>query len=255
MPWPGPITRLDRVDSTSSHLLALARQGAPEWSVVIADTQTGGRGRLGRTWASPPGNLFLSVLLRRAWRPGLPDSLVPLVAGVAVAKSLAGIADVRLKWPNDILCGGRKLGGILAEGIVSTGRLEGIVVGVGVNLELDPGSLPADLRERVTWLARESGRAPGRDAVAGRILGQLRAELERPQRSERVLADWRHRSVDWWGRRVRVESAGEAVVGIARDVDRSGGLVLELADGERRVVLSGEAFQLRPATDSSRDAR
>jgi BirA family transcriptional regulator, biotin operon repressor / biotin---[acetyl-CoA-carboxylase] ligase len=252
-PWPGPISRLGRVDSTSSYLLALAREGAPEWSAVIADAQTGGRGRLGRSWESPPGNLFLSVLLREAWRPGFPDSLVPLVAGVAVAKSLVGVAQLRLKWPNDVLCGDRKLGGILAEGIVTSGRLEGIVVGVGVNLDLDPGSLPAGLREQVTSLATETGRAPGRDALADRILKQLRAELAPPQRPERVLADWRERSVDWWGRRVRVDSAGVALVGIARDVDSSGGLVLELPDGGRQVVLSGEARQLRRATD--RDAR
>jgi len=254
-PWPGPVTRLDRVESTSSYLMARAREGAPEWSAVIADAQTAGRGRLGRAWQSPPGNLFLSVLLREAWRPGFPDSLVPLVAGVAVAKSLPGVGGLRLKWPNDVLCGDRKLGGILAEGIVTTGRLEGIVVGIGVNLELDPGSLPPDLRERATSIALETGRAPSRDALADRILRQLRAELELPRRPERVLSDWRRLSVDWWGRRVRVESAGETVVGIARDVDAAGGLVLELPDGGRHVALSGEARQLRPASDVARDPR
>jgi BirA family biotin operon repressor/biotin-[acetyl-CoA-carboxylase] ligase len=252
-PWPGPVTRLDRVDSTSSYLLARAREGAPEWSVVIADTQTAGRGRLGRTWESPPGNLFLSVLLREAWRPGFPDSLVPLVAGVATAKSLPGVARLKLKWPNDILCEDRKLGGILAEGIVTSGRLEGIVIGLGVNLALDPGTLPPDIREDVTSIVTETGRAPSRDALADRILRQLRSELEPPQRPERVLADWRRLSVDWWGRRVRVESAGEVLVGIARDVDASGGLVLELPDGARHVAMSGEARQLRPANDAARD--
>lgn len=246
-PWPAPITRLSRVDSTSSRLLAMAREGAPEWSVVVADSQTHGRGRFGRAWESPPGNLFLSVLLREAWRPEIPDTLVPLAAGLGVARALPKGACVRLKWPNDLMVGDRKLGGILVEGLVCSGRLEALVIGIGVNLELDHRSLPEALRGRVISVAEATRAAPDREELEARILRQLRAVLEPPRRPERLLAEWRERSVAWWGRRVRVECCGETVEGIAEDLDSSGGLVLALDGGGRRVVLSGEASQSRPA--------
>ena len=151
--WPESLV------STNDRLKALARGGAPEWTAVLADAQTGGRGREGRTWASPPGGLYLSVLLRpRIAKVGL----LPLAAGVAVAEAAAelGVA-TELKWPNDVLASGRKLAGILAEAASGPAGVEWVVLGLGVNVALEASSVPPEIAGAVTSLAAEGG-SPGR---------------------------------------------------------------------------------------------
>ena len=163
--WPASI------DSTSTRLKELARGAAPEWTVVLADTQTGGRGREGRTWVSPCGGLYLSVLLR----PRLEKvGLLPLAAGVAVAEA-AGEMGVRaeLKWPNDVLVSGRKLAGILSEAASGPGGVEWVALGIGVNVSQDPASLPPELRADVTSLALEGARDVTVRAVAAAVLARL----------------------------------------------------------------------------------
>src|SRR5215468_7129138 len=168
-PWPGlwrEVRVVEETGSTNADLLAEAQAGAGEGLVLVAEAQTAGRGRMGRRWISPPRRaLTFSVLLR----PAVPAGLlgwVPLLAGVAVASALehtAGV-DARLKWPNDVLAGGAKLAGILAE------RWGGaIVVGTGINVLQERGELPVPtatslVMARGTGPARGTGRAPGRGA-------------------------------------------------------------------------------------------
>jgi BirA family transcriptional regulator, biotin operon repressor / biotin---[acetyl-CoA-carboxylase] ligase len=238
--WPASI------DSTSTRLKELARGGAAEWTVVLADLQTGGRGREGRTWVSPPGGLYLSVLLR----PRLESvGLLPLAAGVAVAEA-AGELGVRteLKWPNDVLASGRKLAGILSEAASGPAGVEWAVLGVGVNVSQDASSLPPGMRDDATSLAAEGARDVPVPAVAAAVLARLAGAYETLRSGPgAVLSAWRSHAADWWGRDVDVRAGGAALRGRLLEVDGDGALVLELESGERRRLLSGEVTRVRRA--------
>ena len=253
--WPAPVAHVEQLASTNDDLKDRARAGAPEWTVVWADEQTAGRGRQGHTWISPAGNLFLSVLLRP--RAGAAvASLLPLMAGVAVHESLRewGV-EARLKWPNDVLAGSRKLAGILVEGLSSAEGLEAAVVGIGINLVLDPRELPEELRERVGSVLGETARLVEPAAAAASVLARLtvwyHALVGEADGTVRIVDAWRERSVSWWGRPVEVASGGSVLRGRAVGIDPDGALVLEAEDGSRMVVVSGEARELRRLDPSS----
>lgn len=229
------------VPSTNDHLKRLAHEGAAEWTVVLADEQTAGRGRHGRTWVSAPGGLYMSVLLRPLLAPDAL-SLLPLAAGVAVAEALAeGGVEARLKWPNDVLIGERKVGGVLAEASSASRGTDWVVLGVGINVEA-----PKDVAETSSATSLgEAGCAIERWAVAAAVLERLSVCYDALARPQEVLNRWRELSVTWWGRTVEVQSAGVRVAGVARGVDSRGALLLELADGSVTPVVSGEARELR----------
>ena len=220
--WPAPVEHHDTLSSTSDRLKELARGGAPAWTVVIADEQTAGRGRQGRTWSSPRGGLYLSVLLRPAFASA---ALLPLAAGVAVAEALGNFGvRAELKWPNDVLVEGRKEAGILAEASSSASALEWVVLGIGVNL--DGRARPA--------------------AVAAAVLLRLTVWYDALEKREAsVVAAWRERSVSWWGQPVEVSAGERRLRGLAHGVDERGALLLELEDGAIVSVLAGEARALR----------
>ena len=232
--------------STSDRLKGLARGGAPEWTVVVADEQTGGRGREGRTWVSPPGGLYLSVLLRPRFSC---VGLLPLAAGVAVAEAVGELGvDTELKWPNDVLASGRKLAGILSEAASGASGVEWAVLGIGVNLALDAGSLPSGMRESVTSLAAEGRADASVPGVAAAVLSRLGAGYDGLMSDPRaVLEAWRRRAAPWWGGLVDVRTEDGPLRGRLQEVDDDGALVLELAGGERRRLLSGEVTRVRPA--------
>jgi BirA family biotin operon repressor/biotin-[acetyl-CoA-carboxylase] ligase len=244
--WTAPITYFETIASTSDWLKDQARDGAPEWSVCMAGRQTAGRGRQGRTWASPPGNLYLSVLLRPAF-PSRLLALIPLAAGVAVAQALeeTGVG-AALKWPNDVVVGGRKLAGVLSEASGGAGDETVVVVGIGVNVA-GPVALPPELLGVATSLAAESGRPAETLGLAAAVLARLTLCYDALGRGDAdvVLAEWRSRSTPWWGRFVEMRSGDDVVRGVARDVDESGALLIELADGSLRRVLSGEVREVR----------
>jgi BirA family transcriptional regulator, biotin operon repressor / biotin---[acetyl-CoA-carboxylase] ligase len=242
-PWTAPIEHHARVHSTSDRLKELARSGAPEGTVVTADVQTGGRGRHGRGWDSPLGNMYASILLRPG--PGLVVPLLPLAAGVAVADGLGNLGvSARLKWPNDVIIGERKVGGILAESSSAAASIDWVVIGIGINVE---GPLPPELRESATSLAA-MGQAARAEDVAGAVLARLSVWYHRLESSgaRAVLAEWRSRSVPWWGERVEAWFDGALVLGRAAGLDDEGGLVLEMDDGSSRTLRSGEVRRVRP---------
>src|SRR5712691_10483324 len=155
----GHVRFVAETGSTNADVLSLAEAGAPEWTTVVAAHQTSGRGRLGRSWASAPGaSLLVSVLLRPPDDPRLAP-LISLAAGVStvMACALAGRVEARCKWPNDVVSGGRKLAGILAEARASGARMTHVVVGLGLNVTQRPEDLPTDLRETATSVATEGG--------------------------------------------------------------------------------------------------
>lgn len=241
--WPGPIEHHGVLGSTNDRLKDWARQGAPALAAVLADVQEAGRGRLGRSWTSPPGNLYLSVLLRP--EPG-QVGLVPLLGGVATSSALAALgAQVLLKWPNDVLVGERKLAGVLAEASSGARGVEWVVLGIGVNV--DPqGALP----EHATSLREATGRVISPLAVAAAVLAQIRLWYHAlaSGRTTDLLAAWRERSIPWWGRLVEARVGDQLIRGIATDIDDEGALLLALPDGRSVRVISGEVSRVRLAS-------
>jgi BirA family biotin operon repressor/biotin-[acetyl-CoA-carboxylase] ligase len=243
--FPEPRVVLE-TGSTNDDLKEAAREGAPEWSVLLAGRQRAGRGREGRRWESPEGNLYLSLILRpeATWAP-----LISLAGGVAVAQAIATDTLLpRLKWPNDVLVGGRKVAGLLAEGLSSGGTLEAVILGIGVNL----AARPEALGEAATSIRDETGASPDVIDVAAAVLGRLRFWYDSLGRDgpRPVLQAFKERSVPWWGQGVEVVCGGERVVGRLCDLDARGALILERENGSRTTLLSGEARALRPLSGS-----
>ena len=234
---------LAETDSTQRVARELARAGAPEGTVVIAEAQTAGRGRLGRTWHSPRGvNLYCSIVLR----PPLSPAAVPqvaLVAGVAAAAALAetpGLAP-RLKWPNDVLIDGRKVAGILTEMEAEVERVHHVILGIGVNLNAPRAAFPPELRERATSLFLATGRRVDRAAVTGRLLAALEARYGRFLEGgfEAVRAEWESYSC-LTGTDVRVASAEGEMAGRVLGLDTDGALMLARPDGTSTRIVAGE---------------
>ncbi len=236
-PWVRRVVCLAELDSTNAEALRLAAEGEPEGLVVVADAQTAGRGRLGRSWWAEPGTALLaSWLVRPALAPERRP-LLSLVAGVAAARaaSAAGGVEVRLKWPNDLMLGGRKLGGILAE---SDARGT-VVVGLGLNVRQE--SFPDELGESATSLLAAGGRVPARSWRLVATLSGFGARMNTP---EDTLDDYRA-MCETLGRTVRVErNDAEPAVGAAVEITDSGALVLETASG-RAIVAAGDVVHLR----------
>jgi BirA family biotin operon repressor/biotin-[acetyl-CoA-carboxylase] ligase len=228
------LVRLGRVESTQAVAFTLAADGAPDRTVVVAEAQTAGRGRRGRTWHDEPGaSLLASIILRPRLLPArLP--MLSLTAGIAVAEALQRVTGVtpRLKWPNDVLVGGRKLAGILLESRLSAAPL--VVLGVGVNLT--QRTFPPALAERATSVRLATGRLIEPDALLGPLLEALdvwRARLE-TEGGAPICERWRALA-DTLGRRVSIDG----VSGVAVDVDEDGALIV-LDGDERRRVVAGE---------------
>jgi BirA family biotin operon repressor/biotin-[acetyl-CoA-carboxylase] ligase len=229
--------------STNADAAVLAEAGAPEGCVVLADHQTAGRGRLGRSWRSPAGTgIYASVLFRPDPRAA---RMLTIAAGVAVAEAIetvAGIVPV-LKWPNDVYLGGgaqtsRKVAGILAEAGVSGGDTW-VVVGFGINVL--PSSFPQDLAVRATSLESELGRAVDRGELFATCLVRLAARYAdlRAGRCREVVDAWRQRASSTFGRAVEWEEDGALRSGIVRNIDDDGALLVEMGHGVTRLV-SGE---------------
>jgi BirA family transcriptional regulator, biotin operon repressor / biotin---[acetyl-CoA-carboxylase] ligase len=230
----------DETGSTNDEALALAAAGAPDWTVVAAGHQTRGRGRLGRSWTDAPGSaLLFSVLLRPDVSP--PDAPVLSLAAAVEMIAAVGHPDVRAKWPNDLVIGDRKVGGILVEAVVRDGRLEHVVVGMGVNVFGEPG-LPPEVRPTATSLA-DQGIAVDQATILTRFLGGFPPRVGAP--AERIVRDYRGISATL-GRGVRVETlTGDDVEGVAADVDEHGALVVRVGGGPDVVVAFGEVTHLR----------
>ncbi|KOX97261.1 biotin--[acetyl-CoA-carboxylase] ligase [Halorubrum tropicale] len=247
----------DRVGSTNERARELAGEDAADVAVV-ANEQTGSRGRLDREWVAPSGGVWLSVLTR----PDVPTARAPLftlAAAVATtdAARQAGV-DARIKWPNDVLVGdgtpeesapasdlggrgGRKLAGILTEMEGEADRVGWLVVGVGVNANLDPETLPAG----ATSLSAERGAPVDRRRFAATLLERYAELTASPGALDGVLPAWRERA-STLGRRVRVEAADGVVEGTAVDVAEPGALVVDTDEGRRRVH-AGDCEHLRGA--------
>lgn len=224
------IQHVTETGSTNTDLLAAAAAGAPHGSVLVTDHQTAGRGRLGRGWDAPPGvNLLVSILFREGFAPDRPHEVTQRVA-VAAARAAEATVGVTpdLKWPNDLLVDGCKLAGILAQAVSRDGRVDHVVVGMGLNLGWAPEGA-----------ARLGGVA--RDDLLTAVLAELADGLRRP-----IHPEYRTRLATL-GQRVRVERPGGDLVGVAVDVTTAGELVVDGPQGLVTVSV-GDVVHLRPAT-------
>jgi len=242
-----PARYLEVAGSTNTELLSLAEEGAPAWTVLATGHQVEGRGRLGRTWESNPGDSLLVSVLLRPDIPPTDSSLITLGAGACMAMScsVACGVDVRCKWPNDLLVGERKLGGVLTEARIDEGRLAHVVVGVGVNLEQSADDFPVELRGSATSIALEGGR-PDAPALLFEFLLRLKrfGDPSRAGFRETVL-DLYRRVSETIGRTVRATTAGgRQVEGTATGVGESGQLLVETDAGPEEVTF-GEVTHLR----------
>jgi len=246
-PW-NAFTFLDVTDSTNSRAMEMAENGAPHGTVVAAESQTGGRGRLGRRWESPPGgNVYVSLLLR----PELPPAQAPrlsLVAGIALADAVEGMGvPATLKWPNDLYLGDRKAAGILAEMSSDPDRLRHVVIGVGINVNTGEDDFPPEISGKATSLRIRAGRPFPRSEVLARFLDSF------ADRYAEFLAGGFAALHDGWdrrdflrGRRVLLRRRGGGERGVAEGVDGEGALRFR-PDGAAAVeaVHSGEILEFQ----------
>ena len=244
--WGGEwdVRWFESIDSTNSYLLAQAADGAAEGTVAVADHQTAGRGRLDRRWEAPPGaSLLASILFRPAFDPvdlHLCTAALALAA-IAACHQVAGVESL-IKWPNDLMVGEAKLAGVLAEADFSQDACA-VVVGIGINV-----AWPGPPEVSGTCLDELCGETVDRRALLAGLLAALeprRGLLETPDGRLEVGAELR-RHCATLGRPIRVELAGEAISGVAREIDDAGQLVVQTATG-RRTVSAGDVIHLRPA--------
>ena len=234
---------LDETGSTNLEAFRLAEAGAVEGTVVLADRQSAGKGRLGRQWISPGGvNLYLSVVLR----PHLPPYEAPqltFLSAVAVARAIeqtCGLIPV-IKWPNDVLLNGRKVAGLLNEMSAETDQVGFVVLGIGVNINMSVDQFPDDLRSPATSLSIASGETVSRVLFAVRLLTALDQEYARflDEGFGPVREEWARRC-NAYGRQVSVVVGGVELKGPFAGIDHDGALLLQLPDGRLERVMSGD---------------
>ncbi len=234
-------------DSTNDRAHELAKDGAAEGTVVVADAQQAGKGRLGRRWESPAGvNLYLSIILRPPIAPRHATQLTFLSAA-AVARTITQVTGLTptVKWPNDVLLEGRKVAGLLNELDAETERIRYLILGVGVNINMRQEQFPDDLRYPATSLALASGSEVSRLLFARTLLQQLDAFYGqyRTQGFRPILQAWQEYFV-LTGQLVEVDCQGRVVCGRVTGLDDDGALLLRLADGRQERVLAGDVRPL-----------
>ena len=243
-PWQDSLLWFDTIDSTNTQAKLLAAQGAPHGTVLIADHQTGGRGRRGRSFHSPAGTgIYMSVILRPDC---LPTDLMHLTcaAAVAMCDAVERSAGFRpgIKWTNDLVFGKRKLAGILTElGLSPTGKLDYAIIGIGINLCQQPEDFPEEIREIAGSLASVSGQEIHRATVAAAMMDALYRMDQQLLTGKESITEQYRRDCITLGQEVSVIRADGAVRhGTALDIDAEGALLVRYPSGEIEVVNSGE---------------
>lgn len=237
---------LPEVGSTNEVARRLGQEGAAEGTVVVADYQSGGRGRLGRRWEAPPGtSLLLSLLFRPPLAPAQMQRLT-MACGLAVADAIGSQTglEVGLKWPNDVVLGDQKVGGILTELEVQGSAVAFAVVGIGLNVNLDPDALGKDLLVQATSLSQALGRPVPRLPLLLALLEAAEARYLALRQGLSPHREWAARLATL-GHRVTVSDAGRSLEGVAEGVDANGALQLRLDDGQLETVWAGDV-SLRP---------
>jgi BirA family biotin operon repressor/biotin-[acetyl-CoA-carboxylase] ligase len=241
-PWELPeresqIHYFQTVDSTMDIARGLARKGCADFTVVIAETQTSGRGRMDRNWVSPKGGLYFTLVLR----PHIPPVMSPLVnfgAALVLARTLQDICgvDARVKWPNDILIHGKKVSGMLSEMEAAGDQVSFVNIGIGINMN---NALPSDL-PTATSIKKVSGKTCSRKAFLAEFLDRLEDRIHQPDLTT-VIGEWKTCSATL-GQQVRIVSHQGVIEGKAMDVDSNGALVVRTKEGSLKKIYYGDCF-------------
>lgn len=246
--FAGKIKHYFKVESTNDEARRAAEAGAPEGTVFLAETQTRGRGKLGRSWYSKWGEgIYSTLLLRPAIKPA-QASLITLLSAIAVAESLRRILaplcaermEIDLKWPNDVLLNGKKLCGILCEMSLGAAGIQFVLVGIGINVA--QRRFPPDLDKTATSLYLETGTLFPRPKLLATMLERFDSWYQRLLEgdSSSIVAQWSRLSSYAAGREVIVDKGGTAVRGRTAGLSAAGALRLVLPDGSMEEVFSGE---------------
>jgi len=236
---------LTSVDSTNTYAIKLAENGSPHGTLIIADTQTKGRGRLGRNWFSPPKkNIYMSIILRPEIKAE-EATLLTIMAGVASARALRNTTGlgVKLKWPNDIVMFEKKLGGILTETKTNHGRLIFAVIGIGINVNMVAKDFPSGIRSFSTSIKIDLGKSIPLPPIIAKIVKETEQWYKVLTGGNRdiLLNEWRQLSATL-GSNVKVTVGSKAVTGIAEDIDDKGMLILRLLSGEVKKISTGDVI-------------
>lgn len=241
--WAGKnLLFFEKVDSTNNMVRTLAEQGAPEGTLVVAANQTAGKGRRGRSWSAPEGtSIAMSILLRPEFPPERA-SMLTLVMAMAIARGIREVTglDAGIKWPNDIVADGKKLCGILTEMSTEMEYIRYVVIGIGINVSMK--EFPEELKQKATslelCLGRPVKRAPLIDACMRAFEEYYEKYLQTLDLS--LLQEEYNRELVNVGREVTVLAPAGDYTGVSHGINREGELVVELAGGEIRNVVSGE---------------
>lgn len=240
------VLKFNVVPSTMDLAKTYAAQGYPEWTVILAMEQTGGRGRYGRSWFSPRGGLWFSVILRPKFEVYYV-SLIGFATAVAVVEAIRDLTQVEafLKWPNDVLVNDKKVAGILVEATLLADKIEFVVVGVGVNTNISLEEAPKDLRDRICSLKEITGREVQNGEMMKTILSKLSSLYPHiPERAHVIVNKWKKYS-STIGSLIRAKVRGREIYGRAIDIDPLGRLLIKTGEGAVIRVDVGEVIHLR----------
>ncbi|MHA2378965.1 MAG: biotin--[acetyl-CoA-carboxylase] ligase [Candidatus Thorarchaeota archaeon] len=236
----------DKVDSTNDVAKRYVEEGVCEGLVVISNSQNTGRGRFDRGWESPRGGLYVSLIMKPLLSPAtLP--LMGIMLGCSAASAIHSLSsiDVRLKWPNDILVNEKKVGGILSEAVTEGDQVVAIILGIGINVNLQLDDYSEDLRESVTTVLQETGKEISMEDLAALLLKEVHArmrEVEARQTFQPILSEYKS-VCNTLGKRVGVEQLDRTFEGIAHGIDDNGALIVKTAEGEEKVS-AGDVLHL-----------
>lgn len=238
----------DIINSTNTCAMELAEKGCPDGTVIIADAQTGGKGRLGRKWLSPRGkNLYMSIILRPVILPR-DAAILTLMPAVACASAIKRLSSVpaSIKWPNDIMASDRKLGGILTEIKADMDRIFHAVIGIGININLEAGDMSDEIKACATSIKNESGDTQSRTLIAIEIIKELDRWYSMLLNSGKkpIIDEWLKLS-STIGRAVKVTVGNNVFTGIAESIDDEGMLILKLPGNTLKKISAGDVTILR----------
>ncbi|MCP4746794.1 MAG: biotin--[acetyl-CoA-carboxylase] ligase [Desulfobacteraceae bacterium] len=231
------IHAFNEVSSTMEKALAMAKDGCPNFSVVVAEKQTHGRGRLNRAWQSDKGGLYFTVILK----PDIPPSeaaKINFAAALELVHTLNELCGIRacLKWPNDVLVENAKLAGILSQMVTEMDMVQFLSVGVGINVN----NCPTGIDPPAVSVFQLVGRKTLRAQILSCFLDRFEKRLTSDSLKD-IVPDWKQKTITL-GRRVKVKTTRNTYEGLAIDIENDGGLILELADGSRQKIIYGDCF-------------
>lgn len=226
------------IDSTMTEARKLASAGAPDFTVVIAETQGKGRGRLERKWVSSTGGLYFTIVLRPDIDPE-QSFLINFLSSLVLSQVLSTLfhVDARVKWPNDILIHEKKVSGMISEMVLTGNRIDYVNLGIGVNVNNSPEEAFPHASSLKTFL----GKPVSRVRLLGDFLDAFEARLKKGLVGREIISEWKKNTITL-GRQVSVATTQELFVGTAVDVDDQGALLLKIFDGETKRIIYGDCF-------------